>query len=212
MSSSSHGKSGPNNPPHNPQIEWALLPSSPEPEFEQPSDLEDTSNDEYEHVYGPAVKATDRNKQGPAPAQVEDQYTHPTEEPEEVGMENVKSQGIAGFMVKVRNRLRTIKDPNERAQARHVFHGLMGRLRTDDKAQSFSQAVAEKVQEFLIDRGLGESLLGDFHLLQDISDERARKHREEMEQRREEAKREKRKKEEWNLIREAEAYEDWVLL
>lgn len=102
MSSSSHGASAPKNPPRNPQIEWALLPHPPSPDLDEPSDLEDTSKGEYDHIYGPAVKATDKNKPGRAPAQVEDQFTHPTEEPEELSMENVRSQGIAGFMAKVR--------------------------------------------------------------------------------------------------------------
>lgn len=110
------------------------------------------------------------------------------------------------------NRLKTIKDTKERAEARHIFNGLMGRLRTDDKAQSYSQAVADKVQHFLMDRGLAESLLGDFQLLLDVSDERARKHREEMEKRKEEIKQEERKQKEWDVIREAETIEDWELV
>lgn len=102
MSSSSQGPSPPNNPPHNPLIEWALLPHPPELNSDEPSDLEDTSKGEYDHVYGPAVKATDTKKPGQAPAQVEDQFTHPAEEPEELAMENVRSQGVSGFMAKVR--------------------------------------------------------------------------------------------------------------
>lgn len=88
----------------------------------------------------------------------------------------------------------------------------MGRLRDDDRAKSYDQAVAEKIQHFLMERGLAESLLGDFQLLLDASDERARKHREETEKRKEEIKRETRKQQEWDMIREADAVEDWELV
>lgn len=100
MSTPSHDASAPN-PPHNPEIKPALLPQHPRQDFDESSDLDDTSKDEYDHIYGPAIKATDRNKLSQVPALVEDQFTHPTEEPEDFDMENVRSQGIAGFMAKV---------------------------------------------------------------------------------------------------------------
>lgn len=93
MSSSSHGADAPSNA----NFEQT---ATPETQAKEQDDGYDASNEDYDHLYGPSVRARGNNTTEQVPGQV-DQFADPIEAPEEFNMEYVRSQGITGFMVKV---------------------------------------------------------------------------------------------------------------
>lgn len=60
--------------------------------------------------------------------------------------------------------------------------------------------------------GLGETLLLDFERLLHHFEERAEKHREETERKAQEYEEEQRKKQEWDVVTEDDANDDWELV
>ncbi|KAK2607137.1 hypothetical protein N8I77_005839 [Diaporthe amygdali] len=142
-----------------------------------------------------------------------DQYSDPPESPDEFRSDVLKEQGITGFIVKVAGRLRTLKPP-VRLQARHQFYSLIRELNVDMQGANpvYSQTAAFKIRNELEKWGLGETLLLDFERLLHHFEERAERHREETERKAQEYEEEQRKKQEWDVVTEDDANDDWELV
>lgn len=96
---------------------------------------------------------------------------------------------------------------------RHRFWGLIRELKADNTAQPpYNQAAAEKIRHLLEELGLAETLLLDFELLLNLFEERAQKHREQVEKRKRELDEEQRKKQEWDVVKEEDAEDEWEMI
>lgn len=96
---------------------------------------------------------------------------------------------------------------------RHQLLGLIQELQHDDTRQPpYNQQAADKMRELLEERGLGETLLLDFELLLNLLETRAQKHREKVEKRKQEHEAEQRKKQEWDLVKEEDAEDEWEMV
>lgn len=96
---------------------------------------------------------------------------------------------------------------------RHRFWELIRQLKIDNTAQPpYNQAVAFKMRQLLEELGLGETLLLEFELLLHIFEERAEKHREDVEKRAREHEEEQRKNQEWDVVKEEDAEDEWEML
>lgn len=90
---------------------------------------------------------------------------------------------------------------------------LMGQLKVDNTAQPpYNQAVAYQIRHLLEERGLGETLLLDFELLLHVFEEQAQKNREQAEKKKQEIEEEERKKQEWDVVKEDDAEDDWEMV
>lgn len=74
-----------------------VRPAHPEPEEKEQDDIYDASDEEDDDLCETSVQIETPDL---GPSQV-DQYSNPTESPEEFRMEYVKENGITGFMTKV---------------------------------------------------------------------------------------------------------------
>lgn len=96
---------------------------------------------------------------------------------------------------------------------RHRFWTLVRELKVDNTARPpYSQKAADNIRQLLEERGLAETLLLDFELLLHLFEERAQKRREEMEKRAQEHEAEQRKKQEWDVIKEEDADDEWEMI
>lgn len=96
---------------------------------------------------------------------------------------------------------------------RHRFWTLVRQLKVDNNARPpYNQTVADKIRQLLEERGLGETLLLDFELLLHVFEERAQKHREELEKKKQEHEEEQRKKQEWDVVKEEDAEDEWEMI
>lgn len=96
---------------------------------------------------------------------------------------------------------------------RHRFYELIRQLKGDKTAQPpYNQSVAFKIRQLLEERGLAETLLLDFELLLNVLEEQAEKHRQDVEKRRRELEEEQRKKQEWDVVKEEDAEDEWEML
>ncbi|KAK7740267.1 hypothetical protein SLS63_001467 [Diaporthe eres] len=199
-----------------PNTHWEATTSA-ENETKEQDDIYDASDEEKgdlddgldDDLGGTPVKVETPEQ---VPAQV-DQYDDPPESPEEFRVEFVKEHGITGFMLKVASRLRTLREPHERVRVRHHFWSLVRELRFDKSARPpYSQKAADNIRHLLEERGLGETLLLDFELLLNVFEDRAQKHREELEERRQEHEEEQRKKQEWDVVKEEDAEDEWEMI
>ena len=68
------------------------------------------------------------------------------------------------------------------------------------------------MRQLLEELGLGETLLLEFELLLHIFEERAEKHREDVEKRAREHEEEQRKNQEWDVVKEEDAEDEWEML
>ncbi|KAG6359998.1 hypothetical protein INS49_011054 [Diaporthe citri] len=201
MSTFNRGAGAPSN------TNWAAT-TSPANETEEQDSIYD-ADEEKDVLGGTPVKVKTPEQ---VPAQV-DQYGDPPESPEEYRMEFVKENGITGFMLKVASRLRTLKDPHERVCVRHRFWNLIRDLKVDNSARPpYSQKAADNIRHLLEERGLAETLLLDFELLLNVFEERAQKRREELEKTRQEHEEEQRKKQEWDVVKEEDAEDEWEMI
>lgn len=90
---------------------------------------------------------------------------------------------------------------------------LMGQLKVDNTAQPpYNQTVAYQIRHLLEERGLGETLLLDFELLLHVFEEQAQKNREQAEKKKQEIAEEERKSQEWDVVKEEDAEDDWEML
>lgn len=96
---------------------------------------------------------------------------------------------------------------------RHCFLSLIRKIKLDKTARPpYSQRAADNIRHLLEERGLGETLLLDFEQLLHVFEDQAQQHREELEARKQEHEQEQRKKQEWDVVKEEDAEDEWELI
>ncbi|KAL1884093.1 hypothetical protein Daus18300_000204 [Diaporthe australafricana] len=201
-----------------------LMPT-PDPKLDDENDLAEAPKLDEDNDMTEPPKPDEDNDLTEAPVKVGgylppeqidaeiDQYSDPPESPDEYSSEVVKQQGLGGFMSKVQGRLRTIKNSDQRANARQRFTDLIRQLKIDTQAQPpYDQAAAVQMQSALEKWGLGETLLLDFEMQLHRFEALSQEHREKVEKLAEENKAEQRKKQEWDVVNEEDADDPWEVV